>query len=61
RAEQSTTNEKTIANFVAYNFGISFNGIRFGLHSVNFIHRTLGTSNMEAFTKNMRDLSKNKL
>lgn len=61
RAEQLTSKEKSIANFVANNFSITLKGIRFGLHSANFIHRTLGTSNMEAFTKTMRDLSKNKL
>ena len=60
RAEQLTSKDKAIANYVANNFSTTLTGIRFGLHSSNFIHKVLGTSKMESFTKTLRTISKNK-
>ncbi|RBQ28777.1 FAD-binding and (Fe-S)-binding domain-containing protein [Aliarcobacter vitoriensis] len=60
RAEQLTSSSKNIANFVANNFSTTLAGVRFGLHSSNFIHKVLGTSNMQKFTKSLRSFSKNK-
>lgn len=59
RAEQLTQGAKTVANFIANNFAATLKGVRFGLHSANFIHKVLGTPSMETFTKTMRELSKN--
>lgn len=61
RAEQISNTGKSIANFVANNFSTTLKGIRFGLHSANFVHKVLGTSSMETVTKTFRDLSKNSL
>ena len=57
RAEQISNTGKSIANFVANNFSTTLKGVRFGLHSANFIHKVLGTPNMETMTKTFRDLS----
>lgn len=57
RAEQISNTGKSIANFVANNFSTTLKGIRFGLHSANFIHKVLGTPSMETMTKTFRDLS----
>ena len=61
RAEQLTPGAKSIANFVANNFSTTLKGVRFGLHSANFMHKVLGTASMETFTKTMRDLSRKSL
>ena len=61
RAEQLTPGVKSIANFVANNFSTTLKGVRFGLHSANFMHKVLGTASMETFTKTMRDLSRKSL
>ncbi|MFY9089287.1 FAD-binding and (Fe-S)-binding domain-containing protein [Arcobacter aquimarinus] len=61
RAEQLTPAAKSIANFLANNFSTTLKGVRFGLHSANFIHKVLGTASMETFTKTMRDLSRKSL
>ena len=61
RAEQLTPASKSVANFVANNFSATLKGVRFGLHSANFIHKVLGTPSMETFTKTMRNLSGNRL
>lgn len=61
RAEQISNTGKSIANFVANNFSTTLKGIRFGLHSANFVHKVLGTSSMETVTKTFRELSKNSL
>ncbi|MFA6741774.1 MAG: FAD-binding and (Fe-S)-binding domain-containing protein [Arcobacteraceae bacterium] len=61
RAEQVSTSSKSIANFIANNFSMTLKGVRFGLHSANFIHKVLGTPSMETVTKTFRDLSKNSL
>ena len=61
RAEQITSRGKSIANFVANNFASTLKGVRFGLHSANFIHKVLGTASMETVTKTFRELSKNSL
>jgi D-lactate dehydrogenase len=61
RAEQLTSKSKSMASFVANNFSTTLNGVRFGLSSANFVHKVLGTSNMEKLTKTMRDLSKNSI
>lgn len=57
RAEQISHTGKAIANFVANNFSTTLKGVRFGLHSANFIHKVLGTPSMETMTKTFRDLS----
>ncbi|MDD2895075.1 MAG: FAD-binding and (Fe-S)-binding domain-containing protein [Aliarcobacter sp.] len=57
RAEQISNTGKSIANFVANNFSTTLKGVRFGLHSANFIHKVLGTPSMETMTKTFRDLS----
>ncbi|PUE65794.1 FAD-binding and (Fe-S)-binding domain-containing protein [Arcobacter caeni] len=57
RAEQASNSSKSIANFVANNFSTTLKGVRFGLHSANFIHKVLGTPSMETVTKTFRDLS----
>ena len=57
RAEQASSSSKSIANFVANNFSMTLKGVRFGLHSANFIHKVLGTPSMETVTKTFRDLS----
>ena len=61
RAEQASKSSKSIANFIANNFSMTLKGVRFGLHSANFIHKVLGTPSMETVTKTFRDLSKNSL
>ena len=61
RAEQKTNGAIAISNFVANNFATTLNGVRFGLHSANFMHKVLGTASMETFTKTMRELSRNSL
>jgi D-lactate dehydrogenase len=61
RTEQISNTGKSIANFVANNFSTTLKGIRFGLHSANFVHKVLGTSSMETVTKTFRELSKNSL
>ena len=61
RAEQISSTSKSIANFVANNFSATLGGVRFGLHSANFIHKVLGTASMESVCDTFRDLSKNKL
>ena len=61
RAEQASNSSKSIANFIANNFSMTLKGVRFGLHSANFIHKVLGTPSMETVTKTFRDLSKNSL
>ncbi len=61
RTEQISNTGKSIANFVANNFSTTLKGIRFGLHSANFVHKVLGTSSMESMTKTFRELSKNSL
>ena len=61
RAEQVSNSSKSIANFIANNFSMTLKGVRFGLHSANFIHKVLGTPSMETVTKTFRDLSKNSL
>ncbi|MDD2886358.1 MAG: FAD-binding and (Fe-S)-binding domain-containing protein [Aliarcobacter sp.] len=57
RAEQISNTGKSIANFVANNFSTTLKGVRFGLHSANFIHKVLGTPSMETMTKTFRNLS----
>ncbi|QKF65679.1 FAD/FMN-containing dehydrogenase [Arcobacter venerupis] len=57
RAEQISNTGKSIANFVANNFSATLKGVRFGLHSANFIHKVLGTPSMETMTKTFRDFS----
>jgi D-lactate dehydrogenase len=57
RAEQISTTGKAIANFVANNFSTTLKGVRFGLHSANFIHKVLGTPSMETMTKTFRGFS----
>ena len=61
RAEQASKSSKSIANFIANNFSMTLKGVRFGLHSANFIHKVLGTPSMETVTKTFRELSKNSL
>ena len=61
RAEQISDTSKSIANFVANNFSSTLKGVRFGLHSANFIHKVLGTASMETVTKTFRELSRNSL
>ena len=61
RAEQVTNTGKSIANFVANNFASTLKGVRFGLHSANFVHKVLGTASMETVTQTFRNLSKNSL
>ena len=61
RAEQISKSSKSIANFVANNFLSTLKGVRFGLHSANFIHKVLGTPSMETVTQTFRNLSKNSL
>ncbi|QKF74371.1 FAD/FMN-containing dehydrogenase [Aliarcobacter faecis] len=61
RAEQLTSKDKSIANFVANNFSTTLKGVRFGLKSANLMHKVLGTSNMQKFTKTLRTISKNKV
>lgn len=61
RAEQLTSKDKSIANFVANNFSTTLKGVRFGLKSANLMHKVLGTSNMQKFTKTLRTISKNRV
>ncbi len=61
RAEQISSSGKSIANFVANNFSTTLKGVRFGLHSANFIHKVLGTASMESVCNTFRDLSKGKI
>lgn len=60
RAEQLSSKNKSIANFVANNFSITLSGVRFGLKSSNIMHKVLGTSNMQKFTQTLRSFTKNK-
>lgn len=61
RTEQLTSKDKSIANFVANNFSTTLKGVRFGLKSANLMHKVLGTSNMQKFTKTLRTISKNQV
>ncbi|MFV7789353.1 FAD-binding and (Fe-S)-binding domain-containing protein [Aliarcobacter lanthieri] len=60
RAEQLSSKDKSIANFVANNFSMTLSGVRFGLKSSNIMHKVLGTSNMQKFTQTLRSFTKNK-
>ncbi|WP_026802860.1 FAD-binding and (Fe-S)-binding domain-containing protein [Aliarcobacter lanthieri] len=60
RAEQLSSKNKSIANFVANNFSMTLSGVRFGLKSSNIMHKVLGTSNMQKFTQTVRSFTKNK-